>query len=135
MFITERPLFSAKSPSLAVVEWLMVLPAGLFLAAAVLRGLQPRQYEPARTSWIIVEWFGGMPHSVLALLLIGLPTIAVAVGGATVYRIWRRDPVFREDLAAAFAVLRRQLLPCLLITATLLAGSILTLVVSHLVTD
>jgi hypothetical protein len=32
------------------------IPATFLLAVAALRGLQPRQYEPARTSWIIFEW-------------------------------------------------------------------------------
>jgi len=42
--------------AIAIWEWLMILPATLLLAAAALRMLQPRQYEPARTSWIIFEW-------------------------------------------------------------------------------
>ncbi len=41
---------------LALSEWVMVLPATVFLAAAALRQLQPRQYEPSHTSWLIFEW-------------------------------------------------------------------------------
>jgi len=47
--IYKQPgLFQLRA--IAIWEWLMVLPATLLLAAAALRTLQPRQYEPARTS-------------------------------------------------------------------------------------
>jgi hypothetical protein len=126
---------SAKLPVLAIAEWLMVSPAVLFLAAAVLRGLQPGQYEPAHTSRIIVAWFSQMPLPVVAGLLIGLPGIVALVGCLTVMRSWRKDSGLRQDATAALAILRRQAAPCLLVTATVLAGAILTLVVSHVITD
>jgi hypothetical protein len=120
---------------LAIAEWLMVLPAIVFLAAAVLRGLQPAQYEPAHTSGIIFAWFAQMPPPVVAGLLIGLPAVVALVGCVTVFRSWQKDSALRQDAAAALAILQRQAAPCLLATATLLAGAILTLVVSHLITD
>ncbi len=49
----------SKTFRLALVatgEWVMVLPAAVFLMAAALRFLQPSQYEPAHTSWIISQW-------------------------------------------------------------------------------
>jgi hypothetical protein len=125
----------ARLPVLAIAEWLMVLPAIVFLAAAVLRGLQPAQYEPARTSGIIFAWFAQMPPPVVAGLLIGLPGVVALVGCVTVFRIWQKESGLRQDAATAFAILQRQAAPCLLVTATLLAGAILTLVVSHLITD
>jgi hypothetical protein len=42
--------------ALAVSEWLLVFPAAVLLAAAVLRQLQPPQNEPARTIWLIFDW-------------------------------------------------------------------------------
>ena len=44
-----------RMPVLAVAEWLITLPATLLLAAAALRLLQPRQYEPARTAWAVLN--------------------------------------------------------------------------------
>lgn len=42
---------------LAIGEWLLVLPAAVFLASVALHLLlQPRQYQPAHASWIIFEW-------------------------------------------------------------------------------
>ena len=126
---------SARLPILAIAEWLMVLPAIVFLAAAVLRGLQPAQYEPAHTSGIIFAWFSQMPQSVVAGLLIGLPGVVALLGGVTVFRSWQRDSSLRQDTTAALAILQRQAAPCLVVTATLLAGAVLTLVVSHIITD
>ena len=126
---------SARLPILAIAEWLMVLPAVVFLAAAVLRGLQPGQYEPAHTSLIIFAWFSQMPLPVVAGFLIGLPGVVALVGCVTVLRSWRKDSGLRQDATAALAILQRQAAPCLLVTATLLAGAILALVVSHVITD
>ena len=126
---------SARLPILAIAEWLMVLPAIVFLAAGVLRGLQPAQYEPAHTSGIIFAWFSQMPQSVVAGLLIGLPGVVAFLGCVTVFRGWQKDSGLRQDAAAALAILQRQAASCLLVTATLLAVAIVTLVVSHIITD
>jgi hypothetical protein len=130
-----RPTAASKLPVLAAGEWLMVLPAVVFFAAAVLRGLQPSQYEPARTSLIVFEWFAQVPHAVLALLLIGLLGIVVIVGCATVLRIWRKDQTLRNDARSALAILRRRLDASLLTAATLLAAAILAVIAAHMVTD
>lgn len=126
---------NARLRVLAIAEWMMVLPAVVFLAAAVLRGLQPPQYQPAHISGTIFAWFSRMPLPVVAGLLIGLPGIVSLVGCLTVFRSWQSDSGLRQDAAAAFAILQRQAAPCLLVTATLIAGAIFTLVVSHIVTD
>ena len=52
----SHPASPSKLSILAVSEWLFVLPATLLLTAAALHQLQPRQFEPARTSWAIFEW-------------------------------------------------------------------------------
>ncbi len=123
-------------PVVAICEWLMILPATVFLAAAALRMLQPREFEPARTSWIIFEWaathisrFGAV------ILFLGLPGIAVVAGCATLLRKWRRDGALRHDMAMTLAILRRHLAIGLLAAAVLLAGTILTAVAVHVVTD
>jgi hypothetical protein len=126
---------SLRMPVLAIAEWLMVSPAVVFLAAAVLRGLQPSQYQPAHISGIIFAWFSQMRLPVVAGLLIGLPGLVAIVGCVSVFRSWRKDSSLRQDATAALAIMQRQAAPCLLLTATLLAGTILTLVVSHIITD
>ncbi|HEY6384410.1 MAG TPA: hypothetical protein VIX91_01870 [Candidatus Acidoferrum sp.] len=120
----------------AVGEWLLVLPATMFLAAAALRLLQPRQYEPARTSWIIFEWTTTHISPLgAALLFIGLPGLVVLVSAITLLRIWRADQTLREDAALGLAIFRRRLAIVLFTAATLLAAAIFTFAVAHLVTD
>ena len=69
---------------LAIGEWMVLLPATVVLAAAAVRLLQPRQYEPARTSWIIFDW-ATMHISRLgaAVLFAGIPGLVVVVGCTT----------------------------------------------------
>lgn len=126
----------SRLPVLAIGEWLMVLPATLFLAAAALRMLQPRQYEPARTSWIIFQWtVTHVSRSGAALLFIGLPTVVVAVGCVALLRTWGRDQALRQDSFTALAILRRHLTLCFLGLATLLAAAIVAFALVHSITD
>jgi len=88
----------------AVYGWLMVLPATVFLAAAALRMLQPRQYEPARTSWILFEWTAAhVTRLEAAILFVGMPGIVFITGCAALLRRWRQDPALRHDSAAPFS--------------------------------
>jgi hypothetical protein len=120
----------------AIGEWLMVLPATVFIAAATLRLLQPRQYEPAHTSWIIFEWTTTHISQVGAtMLFLAMPGAVLAGGCATLLRIWRQDRALRQDAILGLAIFRRHLAIGLLTTATLLAAAILTFVFAHLVTD
>ncbi len=77
---------------LAVGEWVMVLPACAFLTAAAFRLLQPRQYEPAHTSWIIFAWATAhISRLGAAMLFVGLPCIVAVAGCAALRRVWRED--------------------------------------------
>jgi len=125
-----------RLPMIAAFQWLMVLPATVFLGAAALRFLQPRQYQPARASWIIVEWTTTHVSRLGAgILFIGLPSRVAIAGYALLIGTWRTDRGLREDAAAVLAVLRRREIIAVLTTATLLAGVILVLVIAHMVTD
>ncbi len=130
---------SASPPKLfavAIPEWLLVLPPALLLSAAALRFLQPRQYEPARTSWMIFEWTTGhVSHAGAALLFIALPSVAVVGGCAALLWLWRGNETLRQDVTAAVASLRRHLAVAILGTGTLLAGAILAAVLVHIITD
>jgi hypothetical protein len=120
----------------AAAGWLSVLPPSLLLAASVLRQLQPRQYEPARTISMFFEWV--MPHisrASAALLFIGLPGVAVVAGGLTLRSLWHGNETLRQDALAAVSSLQRHLSAAILATATLIGGAILVVVFAHILTD
>ena len=122
--------------AIAIGEWLMVLPATVLLAAAALRTFQPRQYEPARTSWIIFEWT--MTHVSrlgAVILFIGMPGVVVAAGCAALLRNWRKDQALRNDVTMTVAIVRRHFALGLLTAAVVLAGTILAAVAVHMITD
>ena len=132
----NQPASSPKLFAAAVSEWLLVLPAAVFLAAAALRQLQPRQFEPARTGWMLFEW--AMTHVTRAgagVLFLALPVIAVVGGCATVLMFWRKSEMLRQDVAAFVASLRRHFAIAVLGTGTLLAGVILVAALAHIITD
>jgi len=131
-----HPASPSKLLAVAISEWLLVLPSALLLATAALRLMQPRQYEPARTSWVIFEWATThISHAGAGLLFIGLPALAVVVGGLVLWMLWRGNETLRQDLAAALASLGRHLAIAVLATGTLLVGAILAAVLLHIITD
>lgn len=132
----SQPASPSKLSVLAVSEWLLVLPATLLLTAAVLRQLQPRQFEPARTSWAIFEWTTAhISQAGAAWLFLALPAIALIAGCVGLMLAWRRTANLRQDTVAMFTSLRRNLAVAILGTGTLLAGAILVAVVIHIMTD
>jgi hypothetical protein len=119
---------------MAVAGWLLVLPATFFLAVGAIRLLQPRQFQPARACWIIFEWARAhVSHLDAAVMFLGLPLIALVVGGGALWREWRRNEALRQDAAGAFARVRRQFGTVVLAAAVLVAGGILTFAVNHLI--
>jgi hypothetical protein len=123
-------------PVFTTFEWLMVLPATVFLAAAAFRGLQPVQYEPARTCAAIVAWTAThVSRSGATVLFLGMPGLVVLGGCGTLLRVWRKDEALRQDSAMTFGILRRHFAVGLLTAAVLLAGAILAVVVVHNITD
>jgi hypothetical protein len=125
-----------RLPIVATAEWLMVLPAVVFLTAAALRLLQPRQFEPAHTSWIIFDWTAAhISRLGAAMLFIGMPGIVVLAGCATLLQTWREDQALRHDAILGLTIFRRHLTISFLTTATLLAAAIITFAVAHLVTN
>ncbi len=118
----------------AAAGWLMLLPATAFLAAAALRLLQPRRFQPAHTAWIISEWAAShLSHLAAAGVFLGLPGMVLIVGGGSLWVEWARDQALRQDAANAVAILRQQLGAFCLAAAVLLAGGILTVVITHLI--
>src|SRR5260370_3574569 len=125
-----------RLPVVVICEWLLVLTDRVLLAAAALRMLQPRQYEPARTSWIIYEWtVTHVSRLGAATLFIGMPGVVVDAGCVALLRSWRQDQTLRHDLTSTFAVFRRHFLVVLLAAAVLLAGAIFAAGTAHVVAD
>jgi hypothetical protein len=132
----KHPASPSRLFAVALSEWLLVLPASALLAAAALRLLQPRQYEPARTSWVIFEWAAAhISRTDAVVLFLGLPGIAVVAGLATLLLLWHGNETLRQDVMTALASLRRHLAIAILGTGTLLAGAILATVLVHIITD
>ncbi len=129
-------LKASSLPFLAFGEWLLILPATVFLGAAALRLLQPRLYEPSHISWISFEWTTSHISRVgAAILFIALPAVVAVTGCATVFRVWRDNHGLRQDFSLAFGVLQRRLAVVLLATATLLAGATVSFAIMHMLTD
>jgi hypothetical protein len=125
---------AAPSVMMALGEWLLVLPAAILLAAGAMRHLQPRQYEPARTCWVIFNWAAShISHQGAAVLLLGLPGLALILGGISLVVAWRRNEALRQDAARALGIVRRHLVTLLFSAGTLLASAILAAVVMHLI--
>jgi hypothetical protein len=131
-----QPSKSFRLPMLAISEWVMVMPATVFLAVAALRLLQPRQYQPARASWVIFEWTTThISRLGAAMLFLAMPGLVVVAGCSALLRMWREDQALRHDIVFGLTVFRRHLATGFLAVATLLGGAILALAVAHLITD
>ena len=132
----DRHAGATKPFAVAFFEWLLVLPPALLLAAAALRLVGPRLYEPGRTSWAIFEWATRhISHRGAALLFVGLPLAAVVNGSAALLVFWRGNETLRRDMTAMMPGFRRHLAFLILGTGTLLAGAILAAVLAHIITD
>src|SRR5437764_15136255 len=111
---SNRQSFSTNRPGpivalVAVAQWLLVLPASVLLVAAALRMLQPREFQPSRACWAIVDWAAThVSHLDAAAVFIALPAAVILLGFAVLRRTWRREQTFRQDAATAIAILRRQ---------------------------
>lgn len=127
---------SKKLFALGVSECLIVMPALFFIGVAILRGMQPREYEPARTSWLIFEWMRThLTRADAAAMFLVLPALAFASGVWALLRNWRENEPFRQDVLAAWAAMRRNLHMLILAAGTVAGAAILTAAVVHMITD
>lgn len=122
--------------AVAFTEWMMVLPAAIFLAAAAARLLQPRQYQPAHPGWILFQWtMTHISRSGAAMLFLAMPGLAAILGCVAVVGTWRKDLTFRSDVSQTLTILQRHWAIAFVVTATLLAGAIFVAVGAHVITD
>jgi hypothetical protein len=119
---------------LATTEFLLVLPAMLFMTALLVRNLEPAQYEPARSAIRLVEWYGARPWS-LGIFVIALPLTVFLVGCATLLRSWLTDAKLRQAALEAFAAARAHLATLAIAGATVVAAGVLAIVAIHVIKD
>jgi cytochrome b561 len=120
---------------IAAAELLLVFPGALFMAALIVRSLQPTQYEPAHTAQRLVDWYSARLILGLYVFLIALPLAALVIGCATVLRSWRSDAEFRRATLETLAAVRTHVATLLISGATLVAGGILVIVAVHMITE
>ncbi len=110
---------------------LLVLPSLTFLASAMVRGMQPAQYQPAHGAQVIFDAFVALPPTPFYLLL-GLAPLAALV--LSVLVVWRRlatDAGARDDLRAFVEGLRHLgHQPAIIVAALALVGSAAVLMVA-----
>jgi hypothetical protein len=127
---------TAKRYAFAIAEGLLVFPAIFFLGVAGLRGLQPRQYEPARTSWVIFEWMTThLTRTHAAIMFLVLPPIAFLLGIQMLLRSWRQSELLRSDVSVVVGAVRRNLHLVFVAAATLAGIAIAMAAVVHMITD
>jgi hypothetical protein len=120
---------------IAATELLLIFPATLFMAALFVRNLQPQQYEPAHSAQRIVMWYASKPHVGLWVLLIALPLAVLVIGCGMLLKNWNDDAALRLATRQTVAVVRAHLATLIVAGATLTAGTVLAIVVVHMLTD
>jgi len=115
---------------LAALELVLLLPAALFLAAVVVRGV-PVAQDPARVAQGIVAWYAGRVWT-LWLLLLSLPLAALVTGCAALLRGAASGSAAGDTGRAAVALVRGSLATRVIAVTTLAAAGILALVVLHM---
>lgn len=79
----------------AFAATMLVLPAVVLLASAMIRLMQPVQYQPAHAADVILNWFVSINAG--ALVLGVAPGVALVLGMIVVWRRFSSDPDLRAD--------------------------------------
>ena len=119
---------------IAAFEVVLIFPAALFMAALVLRTLQPLQFEPAHSAQQLVMWYAGRMWT-LWVLLLGLPFIVLVTGCATLLRSWNRDTVWSQAVRQLPTTMLGHFATLLVAATTLAASGILVIVVLHMLAN
>jgi hypothetical protein len=105
--------------AIAATELVLVSPAALFMAALLVRTLQPIEDEPAHTAGRIVMWYAERQWT-LWILLIALPLAVLVTGCATLMQ----SDAIRANPTTLFVA-----------AVTLSAGGFLVIVVLHMLAN
>ena len=112
---------------------LLVLPAVVFLGAAAARGVTGPPIQALLTP--IIDIVTRAPRWVFLVSLLAMPAAAFGVGALALLHAWSADPWLSGDAHAAAILIRRRLVPLLLLGTTLVAGLSLAIVLGHMLTD
>jgi hypothetical protein len=119
---------------IAAAEFVLILPAALFLTAVFARTVQPLRHEPADIAQHIVTWYS-VRHWTLWVLLITLPLAALLMGSVMLLRHTNRAPGSLQTVAGLPAAIRSNLATLSVAAMTLAAGLILTVVALHMLAN
>ena len=125
-----KVVMKTSKTAFAVLEFLLIVPATLFMAALFLRAVQPIM----GTGHLIV-WFSQHVLVGLDIFLVAMPLAALIVGSTVVLRSWRSDAALRGDALQIRALVRANVAWVLIAISTLMAGGILAIVAMHLITE
>ena len=117
--------------SAAILQLLLILPAGLFMTALVVRGWLPVQSEPALSAQRIVLWYAGRTWT-LWLLLLALPLAGLLTGCAGLLGSWLVGSGARQAARRLLSVLHMSPLELFVAAETLLAGVFLAVALLHM---
>ena len=121
--------------TIAAAEWLLLLPAALFMTALFVRALTPVKNEPAHTAHRIVMLYASSVHVGLWVMLIALPLVVLAIGCATLLRQWSEDASLRQATKQTIGALWAHFSTLLTALATVASGGILAAIAVHVLTD
>jgi hypothetical protein len=119
---------------IAALELLLLFPAALFMAALVVRQLQPLLAAAAQAAQAIVLWYAGRVWT-LWVLLIALPLAVLVTGGAALWRGWREDAGLRQAARRPFVAIRTHGAAVFVAVTTLGAGVFLAIVALHMMAN
>ena len=116
---------------IAVCALALLFPAGLFIAALVLRQTRSLGAAP-RTAERIVLWYAAHPQFSLWVLLLMCPFWALVLGGAALLRTWGENAELRSFTWRALAEIPEHWPAMSIGVATLLAFAVLVTMTAHL---
>jgi hypothetical protein len=117
--------------AIAVVEFVLLAPAVLFLTALFVRLLSPLQNEPAHTAQRIITWYAVRGWT-LWVLLIGPPFAVLVIGCVTLLRIRSGGFELRHPNRGLPTSIRSNLAMIFIAVATAIAGVVLAVVAVHM---
>jgi hypothetical protein len=132
----DMAAYSRVQAVASAVALLAILPAVLFLGAALAAATQPVEYQPSAYAHQFVDWVEAQPRAVIAGMLVAGPVVALLVGSGVLWRRLRADEALRRDVSVlAGVLLRLARRPTVVVAfvAVVAAAGVLVFVVDHLI--
>ena len=132
----DMAAYSRLQAVASAIALLAILPALLFLAAALAASTQPIEHQPSTAAHQFLDWVASQPTTVIAAMLLAGPIVALFFGGVVLWRRMLADEALRGDVAVLGGVLVRLARRPTVVVATfsvVAAVGVLFLVVQHLI--